>query len=464
MPPRKKSSKPKNSSEPFHEKLRSKLNEYLILALPIALVNGAVVWLMNRFFSQPWQILWFAVPMTLLAWLAWRRVVGRPDAKLGKSFLLLFSLYVLIFSLAASSEFLNWKRSLQGYNQAVPRNFLALNWAGDWRYNFVRQTEPDTDFAIIVKPPGQPLEVGRVKIAQLIEFAVANGVKGIAFDFHFRDNSLPEIDEKLCTAIRKAEPKVPIFVGYGFEREINSGEITWKGVAPSLQACISETRQGHTVAYAELDNKIRLVPLYFKKDPNRESLGLKIARELRKDLQLPADGLVHFIKPEQNFPEINLDEVSHQKARLKDKFLLVGERGKNDLWQTPYGEVPGVLIHSYVVHSLRQNHFLRRVPWWSSFVMVFAACYLVTFFFAQGWSRLKILLMTLLVSTTICLISLVAVAFWLDWLDVIYPLVAIWLLFILLLLLSKSLRVSKGRSPKNAHTGNSKLSRNRPKS
>lgn len=386
MPQRKKSSqRPNESSDSFPEKLRSKLTEYLILALPIALVNGVVVWVMGRAFSQPWQILWIAVPLAIVAWLAWRRVVGRPDARLGKAFLLVLSVYVLVFSLIANAEFLDWKRKLQGFERVQPRNFLKLNWAGDWRYRFAGQEPLDTDFAIITTPPGESLEGGRARLAWLIDFAVAQGMKGMAFDFHFRDETDPDVDQRLCRAIGDAGAAgKPVFVGHGFEYQ--SGEVVWKGVAPRFRDCMPETRQGHTVGYAELDRSIRMVPLYFKNDPTRESLSLKITRELGrqlgKDVQLPADGLVQFIKPSNEIPEIKHQDVRNHGPRLKDKFLLVGERGGKDTVATPYGDVPGVLVHGYVVHSLRQNHFFRRVPWWSSFVMVFASCYLVTFFFA----------------------------------------------------------------------------------
>ena len=422
-------------NEAFHEKVRGKLKETLALALPVALINAVVELIKSGFFSQPWQILLFAVPLGGLAYFAWRRVPVDPSAKIGKWYLILFGSYVLIFSLAANAGLLDWKRSLQGYNQAVPRNFLSLNWLGDWRYWVVPENEPAQDFALVFMPVGETIEVGRVHAAQLIQLAVASGVKGVAFDFHFRDNSHPEVDKRLCKEITEAESKAPVLVGHGFEWQ---GEITFKGVAPSLRDCIPESRQGHTVAYTEFDNAIRHVPLYFRNDPNRESLALKVARELKQDVQLPSSGLVQFVKPASDFPEIEFDELFRQQARLKDRFLLVGERNPTDTWPTPYGALPGVVIHAYVVHSLRHNQFFQRVPWWSSFLLVFASCYLVTLLFAQGWRKRKIALVMILVSVAIWLLSLLAVVFWMIWLDVIYVLLAMWLLFVLLIGLSKA--------------------------
>lgn len=430
------------SNEPIHEQLRGKLVEHLVLALPIAVANLIVLWIMNRFFTQPWQILWFAVPLTVIGVIAWWYLTGDHEIRIGGWYFLLFGIFVLVFSLISGSELLNWSRSLQGYD-SVPTNFLSLNWLGDWRYWFVKQTEPDEDFGVVIMPTGETPEVGRVHVAQLISLAASSGVKGIAFDFHFRDNTQPAVDEKLCTAIIDAQAKMPIFVGHGFERE--DGKIVFKGVAQNLQTCITNANLGHTVAYAEFDNKIRLVPLYFKNVPDRESLSLRIVQKLpqRVQLQRPANGLVQYIKPKRDFPEFDFNDLARKRSQLQDMFLLVGERKKSDMWPTPYGELPGVIIHSYAVHSLRHNRFFERTPWWASLIMVFAACFLVVVFFSARWSKKRTAWMLGLISVLICLLALIAARFWLVWLDVIYPLLAMWIFFLLLLALSNVPRAAK---------------------
>jgi CHASE2 domain-containing sensor protein len=440
MQPRESSNSPGNN-QALGDKLRSKLLEHALLAVPIAVVNVIVLWIKDGFFSQPWQILWFAVPLAVLAVVAWWFLTRHRNVMIGKWYFLLFAIFILIFSLASGSELLNWSRSLEGYRQSVPTNFLSLNWLGDWRYWFVEQTEPDADFGVVFMPAGETPEAGRVHVAQLLSLAASSGVKGVAFDFHFRDNTQPKVDEKLCNEINNAQATVPIFLGHGFERQ--DGEIVFKGVAPNLQSCVRDSSLGHTVAYAEFDNKIRLVPLYFKNISSRESLSLKIARVLEKGVQLPAKGLVQFIKPTRNFPEFEFYDLPQKKDRLHDKFLLVGERKDSDTWPTPYGPLPGVTIHSYVVHSLRHHQFLERTSWWSSLMMVFVACFLTVVFFSQGWSSKRIALLLLLVSVAICLMALIAARFWLVWLDVIYPLLAMWLFFLLLLALSKVSGASK---------------------
>ena len=437
MPPKESS----NSPDSISDELRKDLLKHAVLGVPIALVDLLVLWIMNSFFTQPWQILWFAVPFTVLAIFAWWRLTGHRNIRIGKWYFLLFALFVLVFSLASYGELFNWSRSLRGYNESVPTNFLSLNWLGDWRYWFVKESEPDEDFGVVFMPSGETTEVGRVHVAQLISLAANSGVKGIAFDFHFRDNSQAQVDEKLCNEIKSAQAKIPIFLGHGFDRQ--NGDIVFKGVAQNLQTCIPDSSLGHTIAYSEFDNKIRLVPLYFKNITSRESLSLKIARTLEKDIHLPSKGLVQFIKPSRNFPEFEFNDLYQKRDRLHDKFLLVGERKISDTWPTPYGLLPGVIIHSYLVHSLRHNQFFERTPSWSSLLMVFTACFLVVVFFSAGWSKKRIALLLLLVSLLICVLALIAARLWLVWLDVIYPLLAMWLFFALLLTLSKVAKADK---------------------
>src|SRR5262249_28751515 len=148
-------------------------------------------------------------------------------------------------------------------------------------------------------------------------------------------------------------------------------------------------------------------------------------------LQVPADGLLQFVKPQAEFPTVRYEDLFYgsdankkrdERARLRDKFVLVGEQSQADSFRTPYGTLPGVVIHSFVIHSLRQNQFIRRVPWWLSFLMVFVSCYLVTLLFAQNWPLWKIAVSVSVISLLTLGAAAIAIAFWLVWVDAIYVL------------------------------------------
>src|SRR4051812_20047546 len=94
--------------EAFHEKIRGKLSECLAMALPVALIDALVVWIMQRFFNQPWQVVWFVVPLVLVAYGVWKFASAKKSLKLGWPLVILFALYTLIFCLAAGTGFLDF--------------------------------------------------------------------------------------------------------------------------------------------------------------------------------------------------------------------------------------------------------------------------------------------------------------------------------------------------------------------
>jgi CHASE2 domain-containing sensor protein len=451
MQPAQESSKPEPSASTLGETLRKKSIELVVMALPTFIVGKVVPKLTERFTSQPWQVLWVVLPLAVLSYVVWKAIADRERLKSEKSFVVLTSCYLLIFFILAGSGFLNlWERSLVGYEGTAPRNFFALNWAGDWRYFFARQKPAGHDFIVVILEPAQTKVEGRYDISRLIKLAVANQAKGIAFDFYFNGDSEPGFDQLMCTEIKNAEKsKIPVFVGFGFH--FTHEEPIRDEIARNLQLCLPDSNQGHLLGYAEWDGKIRMVPLYFKNDRSKEALSLRIARSMDSDGKLnpPEDGLLQFIKPENDINEITYDELignPQERGRLRDKFVLVGERSETDTFLTPYKRRPGVVIHAFAVHSLRQNHFIQRAPWWSGFLMIFVSCYLIMILFTQRVRNPKIALVGVLASVIIFVSSAAAMYFWLAWVDIVYPIAAIWLLLPLLIGLQR-IRRRKTQEP-----------------
>jgi CHASE2 domain-containing sensor protein len=435
MKPATESTEPRSAST--SESLRKKMIELLVMALPTAVVGRIVLWVIERFTSQPWQVLWVVVPLAGLSYIVWKMIISKGHAELERSLVVFTSCYLLIFFILAGSSFLDlWQRSLVGYEGTAPRNFLAMNRAGDWRYFFAKEKPGRRDFIVVTRDPAKALDESRYETAHLIKVLTEAGPKGIALDYFPQYNTDPALDELVCEEIRKANNKsIRVFVGFGFE--FNRGEPIKVDIAPNLQACLPDSTQAHLVGYAESDTRIRMVPLYFKNDRSMEALSLKIAEDMDGPVPRPDNGLVQFIKPDNDIDEVTETELlrnRQERGRLRDKFVLVGERSEEqDIFATPYGKMPGVIIHAFTVHSLRNNHFIRRAPWMSGFSMIFLGCYLMMILFNQKVPNRKIALISLLASAIIFAASAFAMYFWLVWVDIIYPIAAIWLLFPLLI-------------------------------
>jgi CHASE2 domain-containing sensor protein len=414
--------------------LRADLIKLCVMAIPTALVTMAVKWVTENLISQPWQAIWIIFPLAVIVWVLWRGVKREKQIKPAGLFLWFFVVYVLIFVIAAGTRALDWQRKPIGYQTSVSRNWLSLNWAGDWRY-WIVQRKPSKDRFLIItmeRPQNRTIESIRYDLIWLIGMAITQQAKGIAFDFYLKDDS--KIDPLLCRTIERADSNgVKVVVGYNF---LKSGEkIIREFIAPTLQECLPQDRQGHLVGYAERDGKIRSIPLYFRGDQSLPALSYQFARTI-SDIDVPESGFLQFIPPSDK-PTIREYEVLRQDKNewpiFRDKYILVGERSEKDSFNTPYGIIPGVKIHMYAVHSLVENHFIRHTSIWLSLIMIFSLCLLLTLLASQGIDTKKLIVLNLLMTVAIITGSAAAIYVWLAWLDVIYPLVAIWLFLPLLL-------------------------------
>lgn len=444
------------------EELRKDLLKALATFLPTLLIAMSGAWLKTSFTSEPGQALWLIIPGLVFVSLFYVRKRTRQQLNLGWPFLVFLPVYILVFFIAAESRVLDWTRTLTGHENTVPRNFLALNSFGDWHYWVVSEKPAKQDMGIVLMKRPETIEIGRLQIADLIEYAKNADATGVAFDVYFSETGEEgdKLNRYLCDAIEKArkpaaetrasKKELPIFVGYDFR--LGKDRIERVRIDNYLEGCLPTTAQGHTVGYREADNVVRSVPMQIG-----ESLGsfsLLIAEELakmnRQQIQAPPDGLLQFTKPANDFKTLKWNEVwnnylsgdeekiAADQAEFQDRFVLVGEDSLADQFLTPYGTKPGVVVHAYAVHSLRQNQFVRRQQWWTSLLMISLLCYLLMVFTSRGFRSLKLILINVAFSVLIILIAVLAMRLWLTWIDLVYPLLATWLFLFLLLGLRKA--------------------------
>lgn len=434
-----------DAGKPLDAELRRDLHKQLAMALPTALIALILAWLSDKLVNNPGPALLVIVPGIICLAIIFVRSTVRQRLKLGWPFLAFLPIYILVFYLAAETRVLDWKRTLVGYEDTVPRNFLALNHYGDWHYKVAAEAPELPNLAIVLMHPAQTIRQGRQEIADMIAIAQSSGARGVALDFYFekyqeeKSDQDRGTDEYLCSNIISAREKdMKIFIVDNFKLETNGMDRVQ--IDPDLEKCLAPSDRGHLLGYAEADGVVRSIPLYFWNDPTRESLSLKIARTFDSNLKVPSNGLLQFIKPKNDFRIVTftqLDESEEERSMLNDRFLLVGEDSAQDSFDTPFGRKPGVMIHAYAVQSLLRNQFVERPPWWLSLLMISVWCYLMMVLMARGTGNLKLTLINAAVSLFIVGISVLAMRLWLTWIDLIYPLLATWLFLLLLIALGR---------------------------
>jgi CHASE2 domain-containing sensor protein len=336
-------------------------------------------------------------------------------------------------------------RELSAFGTPASRRSLTpVSW-GDWRYRLVSR-EPDRDALVVVilRPgAGRPLVDARKEVVDLVALATRQEAAGVALDVYCKEPS--PIDPLLCQVIDLAARSMPVLVGYGFEMQ--EGRVVEYGVPSSLQSCLPRERLAHLAGFLDFDLVSRLTPIFFRGDRARPALGLAVAAAVRQRssdattragdaaLDLPDDGLVRFVAPAAGGPLIIQFEELQRQVRdanlLRGRFVMAGE-AEGDSFDTPFGRQPGIVIHSYVAHSLIEGHYIRRHSWWLGFALTVMFCYAMAVWCARGASLTGLVLLSATATVIVIAIAAVSIVVGPYWLDVVYPVVAVWVLLPLL--------------------------------
>ncbi|HEX9654059.1 MAG TPA: CHASE2 domain-containing protein, partial [bacterium] len=332
---------------------RKDILKLAVMAIPSLLVTLGTAWLKEKLFAQPWQAIWVLLPLSLFVGVIWARIKKGGSLLFSKPFRWLLFGYVTIFSVAASSRFLDFQIRPVGYNHAVPRNWLSLNWAGDWRYWIARRKSVDPKLLVVTmaRPEGRTLEDIRLDCIRLLKLATLQEAKGFAMDFYFDKGS--QLDSLFCLTVAQARArKIEISLGYNIVAIENDFQRTF--IAASLQNCFPLEAQGHLIGLAERDGKVRVMPLFFKGDRTLPSLSYKFASSILakagQTLLPPRSGLVQFVAPQEEIARVSYEKLIDDRERwplLRDRFVLVGELSERDAFSTAFGKLPGVVIHAY---------------------------------------------------------------------------------------------------------------------
>jgi CHASE2 domain-containing sensor protein len=413
-------------AEPFSKTLARQL----LLALPVFLAYWLLAGLLGSFLDHRLAVAAVAVPLGVACWVLWRLLARDRGVLLGGRFLLFLLAYCLLFSVLAGSDVLTWKRTLVGYEDRVPRNWLGRFLPprlADWHCLVAPEAQPASDLLVVTLPAlsARPLGEVRRDFAALIHQAVERGAKGIALDFYLEGTS-PTVDPLLCRQVEAAVAAgVPVFVGYRYEER--QGLVVPRPPAPTLTPCLPEERRGSLSGYAEVDGRVRMVPLFLGGNDQRPSLSLQVARALlHGEPPRPAGDLVQFLRPRGGLPPFAGLPRGDDLALFQQNFVIVGTAAPSDRVDTPFGPLQGVEVLAWAAQALRTRVFIRPLPAVWTFPATFALCYLLAATLARrgGWRRLVGLAAVL--SLAVVVVAALAMRFALVWVDVSYPLVAMW--------------------------------------
>lgn len=425
------------TSEEVRKKLREEIGKLLALAIPAFAVQQLLLIAARWVTDQPWRGAAILLPVVAVSigtfWLLFR---GDRTLLLRGGALILFCLYCVVFTVAAGTDVLSWRRNLLGYEEQIPRGFLGFNRLGDWRYRLFGKAPEARDFLVITVPTtGRTREAVRFDLVRLIRLA-AGEARGVALDFKFTQPSL--IDPVLCAALQDSVAQhLPVFLGYG-HKELSRNVVVRENLPPSLRDCIPAERLGHISGYQEMDGRVRMIPVFLKGDHQLQALSLRAASFLvgspKKDLALPEEGLLQPLQPRGEIliePWTGLEGKQNLRDYLRDHFVFVGSSATGDRHDTPFESVQGVVIHAWATHALRTGFWVRRASSAWSFPGIWLLCYILMVLWVKGAGPRRLLVGAAMLSLVVVGGVAIAAACRL-WIEASYPLAAIWPLALVL--------------------------------
>lgn len=437
---------PREESRERLAKYREKLLELTLLGVPVALLQGLNQRLTTALLEQPWQAILFLIPIAAVALLFLRGIVTRRQLVVDPRFLAFLGAYILFFSIAAQTKFLDWQRDPALFGQPSRGGWLTpVSW-GDWRYSFVPKVTGD-DLVVVLREPtsGKTPEAARTELIDFIGMAASQDARAVALDYYFDRESV--VDSALCAVMESVG--IPILVGYAFERF--QGRIQPLPVPSSLESCVTPENSAHLVGFLDADHTARLMPLFFNNDTHLPALSLMAARTIASEPELPVprNGQVRFIEPVEPHVLVRLEELRTNPAArnsLNGRLVVLGEESTEDTFETPFGRKPGAAVHADATHSLLHSHYIHDAAWWVGLTFILASCYLLAAWCAAGVSAAKLIVASAVATACFALVAVGGILTGPYWFDVAYPTAAVWLLTPLLLGLRRALDARRSPS------------------
>lgn len=240
-------------------------------------------------------------------------------------------------------------------------------------YNFIGQTQPDTNVVIIKidekdidRLGGWPIK--RSYYALLIDKLNKRGVKRIGIEVLFASASAAQSIYDSLLIDKIFEKNNVVLASYPQYVEGDNGIITAKKIEfPSFKKPYDSLQTGHLIYYGN-GNRIT-VPLRIRQDQYIEEAFFYKLLDSAKRSYLPDNLLVNAVSSWNKFTNYSLTEFfekdilnSPELERLEGKIVVVGvtDPKYTTKIETPFDdELPGVALHAFAVENVLQNNYIK---------------------------------------------------------------------------------------------------------
>lgn len=228
-----------------------------------------------------------------------------------------------------------------------------------------------------------------IVVNQIIELKPS--ILGVDVIFE-RPLSDTEADDKLANAFLSAPDDIPIVMAE--KLALPNSETRTFGMVTHSFFVDGLLEEGGVNVIEKPTTNLKHYPVYLMTETDTVySLPAKIVEILSGEKVVPDRDCEHTINYESvDFPVINYRELQENKQLITGRKVLLGafyeERDKH---LTPLGELPGIKVLAYTIHSMQQNkHIWQGSLFWIILMAVLAGYFMNAFEFLMSWLIVKV--------------------------------------------------------------------------
>ena len=228
-----------------------------------------------------------------------------------------------------------------------------------------------------------------IVVNQIIELKPS--ILGVDVIFE-RPLSDTEADDKLANAFLSTPDDIPIVMAE--KLSLPNSETRTFGMVTHSFFVDGLLEEGGVNVIEKPTTNLKHYPVYLMTETDTVySLPAKIVEILSGEKVVPDRDCEHTINYESvDFPVINYRELQENNQLITGRKVLLGafyeERDKH---LTPLGELPGIKVLAYTIHSMQQNkHIWQGSLFWIILMAVLAGYFMNAFEFLMSWLIVKV--------------------------------------------------------------------------
>lgn len=228
-----------------------------------------------------------------------------------------------------------------------------------------------------------------IVVNQIIELKPS--ILGVDVIFE-RPLSDTEADDKLANAFLSTPDDIPIVMAE--KLALPNSETRTFGMVTHSFFVDGLLEEGGVNVIEKPTTNLKHYPVYLMTETDTVySLPAKIVEILSGEKVVPDRDCEHTINYESvDFPVINYRELQENKQLITGRKVLLGafyeERDKH---LTPLGELPGIKVLAYTIHSMQQNkHIWQGSLFWIILMAILAGYFMNAFEFLMSWLIVKV--------------------------------------------------------------------------